>query len=90
MMREVHGEAFGHAEAVGMFAHDMWGDPFNSDLASILGLPTAPLAPALWKCRDKYHRYLPKAAADARFLRELLDALLDFARTWKPETGGRA
>jgi Restriction endonuclease len=86
MVREAHGEKIEPAEAVGMFAHDMWGDPFNDFGATIFGRPTPPLAPAIWECRDKYRRYLPEGAVEAKFLRELLDALLDFALSWKPET----
>jgi hypothetical protein len=82
--RAESGESLEQAEAVGLFVHDMWGEPFNNMRAALMGRPNEPVANAIWNLRDKYRAYLPKAAAETRFLRELLDALLDFAARWQP------
>lgn len=86
-IREAHGEPLEAAEAVGLFVSDMWGDPFSGIGPAFFGEPAEPIAPAIWKHRDKYRKYLPRPAAQARFLRELLDALLGFAASWMRETG---
>ena len=83
MIREAHGEPITKAEAVGIFVHGMWGHPFNNMAAAMLGQPDAPVVHAIWNRRDKYRKYLPKAAAEANFLRELLDALLGFVSRWE-------
>jgi Restriction endonuclease len=76
--REAHGEPIEQAEAVGLFVLDMWGEPFNNIGAAILGKPSEPVAQEIWLRRDMYKAYLPKPAAQATSLRELLDSLLDF------------
>lgn len=88
-IREAHGEPLEPAEAVGLFVHDMWGDPFNNIAAAMCGRPNEPVAQAIWSHRDKYRAYLPKPAAEAKFLRELLDALLGFVARWQREREGR-
>lgn len=88
-IREAHGEPLEPAEAVGLFVHDMWGAPFNNIAAAMLSRPTEPVAEAIWSHRDKYRAYLPKPAAEATALRDLLDALLDFAERWQRERKGR-
>ena len=87
-VREAHGEPLEPAEAVGLFVNDMWGDPFNNIATAICGQPNPPIAQAIWCHRDKYRPYLPKAAADAKFLRELLYGLLSFVEGWQREQGG--
>src|SRR5207245_936317 len=82
-MREAHGEPLEPEEAVGLFVHDMWGHPFNNIFASMQGRPSDPVAEAIWTRREKYRPYLPKRAAEAETLRDLLDALLDFAARWQ-------
>jgi Restriction endonuclease len=82
-VREAHGEPLEAAEAVGLFVLDMWGDPFNNLGAALLGWSNEPVAQAIWFHRDKYKAYLPPAAAEAKFLRDLLDALLDFISHWQ-------
>ena len=67
----------------------MWGDPFNNIAAAMLAQPAEPVANAIWSHRDKYRAYLPKRAAEAEFLRELLDALLDFAAQWQSKRQAR-
>ena len=88
-IREAHGEPLEPAEAVGLFVHDMWGAPFNNIAAAMLSRPTEPVAEAIWSHRDKYRAYLPKPAGEATALRDLLDALLDFAERWQRERKGR-
>ncbi len=88
-IRETHGEPLELAEAVGLFVHDMWGAPFNNVAAAMLGRPNEPVAEAIWTHRDKYRAYLPKPAAEAKFLRDLLDALLDVAERWQRRREGR-
>jgi hypothetical protein len=51
--------------------------------------PITPVAQAIWSHRDKNRAYLPKPAAEAKSLRELLDALLGFVMCWQRETEGR-
>ncbi len=77
-VREAHGEPLDPAEAVGLLVLDMWGHPFNNMTAAMLGRSADPVAEAIWRQRDKYRAYLPKRVAESEFLRNLLDALLDF------------
>ncbi len=88
-IREAHGEPLEPAEAVGLFVHDMWGDPFNNIAAAMLGRPNELVAEAIWSHRDKYRAYLPRPAAEATTLRDLLDALLGFAECWQGARKGR-
>jgi hypothetical protein len=88
-MREAHGERLEPAEAVGLFVHDMWGGPFNNIAAVLLGRPNEAVAEAIWSCRDRYRAYLPKPAAEAKTLRDLLGALLGFAERWHRERRDR-
>lgn len=85
-IREAHGQPLEPAEAVGVLVHDMWGAPFNNTIATMLGEPSEPVAEAIWEHRNRYRRYLPTAVAEARCLRQLLDALLAFAERWVEET----
>jgi hypothetical protein len=86
-VREAHGEPLDEAEAAGLFVSDMWGYPLNNMLEVFLGIPSPPVAPAIWEHRDKYKQYLPPSVANAQYLRELLDALLAFANEWPGRTG---
>jgi len=86
-IREAHGEPLEAAEAVGLLVDDLWGAPFSGILGTMIGLPADPVANAIWEVRDKYRRYLPKAAAEAKFLRDLLDCLLAFTDRWVEERG---
>jgi len=89
MVREAHGEPLQPAEAVGILVHDMWGDPFNDIVGTVLGRPPQPIAQAIWSQHDKYRAFLPKQAAEAMSLRELLDALLSFEACWQRAAEGR-
>lgn len=89
-IREAHGEPLEAAEAVGLLVHDMWGAPFNGFLGAMAGIPAEPLANAIWQHRNRYRRYLPKAAAEAKYLRDLLDCLLTFAEKWAEEEGAES
>ena len=82
-MREAYGEPLEPAEAVGLFVHDMWGHAFNNIAAATLGRPNEPVVDAIWERQERYRAYLPTRVAEARFLRELLDALLEFAICWE-------
>jgi Restriction endonuclease len=79
--RHHRGESISRAEAVGLFALDMWGEPFNG-LDVFAGLPPEPLLPAIWAHRDRYRGDLPPLAAEAQCLRDLLEALTGFADDW--------
>jgi hypothetical protein len=86
-IRENNHEHLEPEEAVGLFVLDMWGDPFNDIAATMLGRPQLSVVKAICSCCDRYRKYLPKSAAKAKSLRELLDALLGFAAQWKKERG---
>lgn len=83
-IRHFNGEPIEPREAVGLFVTEMWGDPFNP-LSKFTGARAEPLVPAIWKHRDLYRKYLPKAAAEAKYLRGLLDALLAVAQAHEQE-----
>jgi hypothetical protein len=63
-IRETRGEPLESAEAVGLFVHDMWGDPFNNLPAAMLGRPNEPVAEAIWSTAtsigDICHRPRPR------------------------------
>ena len=84
-IRFYHGDPITAAEAVGFIVHDMWGAPFNPTLDVISGRPAAAVSDALWECRNKYLAYLPPEIRDARYLRELMDAILAFSASWLEE-----
>jgi hypothetical protein len=88
-IRAAHGEPLEPAEAVGLFVHGMWGSPFNNILTAMCGRADEPVAQAIWSRRDKYRAYLPTQAAEAEFLRELLDALLAFVASWQTDRESR-
>jgi Restriction endonuclease len=81
-IREANGEPLEPVEAVGLFVHSMWGPPFNDMDAGMFGRRSEPVTQAIWNLHKKYRPYLPKPAAEAKFLRELLDALLGFTADW--------
>jgi hypothetical protein len=87
--RQTHGEPIQPIEAVCLFALAMWGPPFN-DLAAKHGLPPEPLAPAIWRHRELCRDFLPKRAAEAKSLRELLEALLALADRYIPSPAAGA
>jgi hypothetical protein len=82
-LRFHHGEQINPAEAVGLFVQDLWGPPF----LEILGQAPGPVAPAIWARRDVYRRFLPEHVAQARTLRNLLNAILDFSDEWLRQQG---
>ncbi|MGA8270853.1 MAG: hypothetical protein WB919_04785 [Candidatus Sulfotelmatobacter sp.] len=65
--------------ALGLMAFAMWGAPFAR-----FGEGVA-FAPAIWKLRDEYRKYLPATIRDAPYLRDLLESLLRFAKQWATE-----
>jgi hypothetical protein len=79
------GDPITEAEAVGFIVHDMWGAPFNPMLEVMSGRPATPVSNALWECRNKYLTYLPAKIRDARYLRELMDGILEFSAFWLEE-----
>lgn len=81
-IRERAGEPIEPAEAVGLFALDMWGAPFDGLAEIILGR-SEPVAAAILEGRDRYRDCLPAAVADAECFRDLLDALVVFAKDWQ-------
>lgn len=82
--RANRGESLQPAEAVGLLGLDMFGSPFNGIAELILGR-TEPVAAAIVEHRDRYRRYLPQPIADAQCLRDLLEAIISFAITWKSD-----
>lgn len=87
--RHSQGESITPAEAVGFIVLDMWGYPFDSFLNSMLGKPANPVSKAIWQSRDKYEEFLPKSVVNAKYLRELLDAILAFSASWLGQNRGR-
>lgn len=85
VLRLTHGGPITLAEAVGFIVHDMWGSPFTNFVNSMLGNPTPPVSEAIWQCRNKYSDFLPEEIANAKYLRELLDAILSFSASWLKE-----
>lgn len=81
-IRYANGDHITDAEAVGFIVHDMWGAPFNNWAHGLLGKPAKPVSEALWECRNKYLNYLPTEIANAKYLRELMDAILRFSDSW--------
>jgi hypothetical protein len=88
-IREARGEPLEPAEAIGLFALDMWSDPFAPMRLLVSGLPVEAVEPAIWARKAHYQRYLPPRAASAESLRELLDALLEFVSGWKADHSRR-
>jgi len=85
-IRFTNGEPITAAEAVGFIVHEMWGDPFNNLAYAFLRRPAASVSAALWECRNKYLTYLPAEIANAKYLRELMDAILRFSDSWIKKT----
>jgi hypothetical protein len=85
-VRDYRGEPLEPEEAVGLMAHEMWGEPFNNVLLP-RDRPRIPLSPAIWPLRDKYQQYLPDQIRRAGDLRELLESLLTFTAEWMRRTG---
>lgn len=79
--RFAKGEGIQPAEAAGLFMLDLWGSPFLG-LEAMIGLPTQPVADAIWGQLDTYQAYLPESVLAAGSLRELLDALAQYAEQW--------
>ena len=81
-VREARGEALLPEEAVGLFAHDMWGHPFNDMLDRMAGQGSPSVSAAIWGLQRRYRRFLPRRAAEAVSLRDLLDAMIEFSEKW--------
>ncbi|HLE57755.1 MAG TPA: hypothetical protein VJB15_11785 [Rhodothermia bacterium] len=79
-IRLAHGEAINEAEAVGLMVNAYWSPPFMD-----IGIPDGDesIIDEIWAKRDRYQGYLPRSVAEAATLRELLDALVAFAREWR-------
>jgi len=71
------GRALTIEEVVGLMALDMWGDPFLA--VPGVHVSAEPLAPAIWRLRDKYHAHLPPEALAITHLRPLLEYLVGVA-----------
>jgi len=79
-IRHSHGEAINEAEAVGSMVNGFWSPPF---VELGIGNDQQSIVDEIWEERDAYLPYLPQSVAEAASLRELLDALVTFAREWK-------
>jgi hypothetical protein len=84
-VRFAHGEPIEPAEAVGLFVLSMWREPFNNLSTAMFGRSVKPAAQTIWLHRDRYKAYLPEPAAEARFLRVLLNSLLHTVSCWQRE-----
>lgn len=73
------GEPINEAEAVGLMVNSYWSPPFMD-----FGPAEADesIVDEIWKERDAYLDYLPRSVGEASTLRELLDALVAYAREW--------
>jgi len=81
-IRLAHNEPITPAEAVGFIVLDLWGHPFNSFANTVLGTSEISVSNAIWQCRNKYSEFLPKEIANAKYLRELMNAIIGFSTSW--------
>lgn len=73
-------------EAIGLMALSTWSPTFAPSPFDSNNSDRPLLGRAIWELRDRYRQYLPRAAAEATYLRELLDSLLVFAGDWANRT----
>jgi len=73
------GETVEPAEAIGMMAQKMCGEPFTPLRDRRLA---EPLTPAIWALRALFQKFLPERIAQTQFLREVLEDALDFSDQW--------
>lgn len=85
MIRHAHGDPITPAEAVGFIVLKLSMNSLDNIMYSKLGKPAPPVSEAIWQCRNKYSDFLPEEIANAKYLRELMDAILAFSALWLKE-----
>lgn len=79
-IRHAQGDSIEEAEAVGLMVNAYWSPPFMN---FGMGNGDESIVDEIWREREPFVRFLPRSVVEVTSLRELLDALVVFAREWE-------